>query len=119
MKDVIRKYVDMPFEYGNDCCAFVGECVESITGDNPMNVFNYQTEAEAAALLGVYGGLERAITATLGQPYDDIKDGDVCLINSNDGRHAAGIVFQGRIVARVANGLMDYPLERALRVWCV
>lgn len=117
MKNVIRKYAGLPFSYGTDCCAFAGECVEELTGINPMQKFSYANESEALQIIESYGDLETAITATLGEPYDGMKEGDVCLINTNDGKVAAAIVFNERIVARVAGGLMDYPLSRALKVW--
>ena len=117
MLDVIRKYDRTPFSYGLDCCQFVGDCLESITGNNPMNGFAYKNKREAYRIIKSYGSLEKAITATLGEPYDGIKDGDVCTISANDGTEAAGIVFNNRIIARVEDGVMDYPLERALRVW--
>ena len=115
MRDVLLKYSFLPFRY--DCVLFVGECLESITGRNPAKDL-YKTPKEGDELLKEYGSLEAAITDFLGEPYEGIKDGDVCTLDTNDGQVAAGIVFQGRIVARVKNGLMDYPLERALTVWC-
>lgn len=118
MREVLIKYVDRPFTYGDDCCTFVGACVESVTGKNPMDNFHYSNRREADQIIDTYGSLEAAITATLGEPYDGCKDGDVCTLDANDGTEAAGVIYRERVVARVANGLMDYPLERAKRVWC-
>lgn len=119
MREVLVKYSALPFRYGADCCTFVGECIESQTGKNPMDAFHYRSEKQAMQLLDTFGSLENAITAVLGEPYEGAEDGDVCTLDANDGSEAAGIVYRGRVVARVASGLMDYPLERAHKFWCV
>lgn len=113
--DVIHKYQALPFRYGNDCCAFVGDCLAELTGKNPN--YDYSTEAEAEALIEKHGGLEGAITSVLGPPIADTpRDGDVVLID-NGARQVAGIVYRNRLVCRVASGLVDLDLERAKRVW--
>jgi len=117
MREVIDKFAGLPFRYGLDCCTFAGECVESVTGTNPMDVLLYEGKSEADAIIKRYGGLEGAMRHILGEPYDGHKDGDVCLIDANDGTHAAAVIYLGRVVARVKGGLMDYPLSRALMVW--
>ena len=117
MREVIDKYAGLPFRYGEDCCTFAGECVEALTGSNPMSRFSYSSEDEANEILDAYGGIEAAIRDVLGEPYEGHRDGDVCLIDSNDGRQAAAIIYRGRVVARVKGGLMEYPLNRALMIW--
>ena len=118
MIKVIQKYTGIPFSYGLDCCQFVGECVESITGKNPMDGFEYSNEAEAYEVIGKYGKLEDAMRATLGEPYDGYKDGDICLLEMKDGQQLAGVVFQGRVVVRAKRDLMDLPASAAKIVWC-
>lgn len=115
---IIRRYENVPFKYGVDCCAFVGDCVEELTGNNPMCNFSYDDEDTAYQIIDSFGTLEDAISATLQRlPYDGLKTGDICVIDSGDGRQAAGIIYGDRIVARVKTGLMDYPLSRALAIW--
>jgi hypothetical protein len=118
MRAVIDKYAALPFRYGQDCCSFVGECIESITGSNPIAHLNYQDRPSAYAIIDRYGDLEGAMRHYLGEPYDGHKDGDACLIDNNGGELAAAVIYKGRVVARVKGGLCDYPLERALMVWC-
>ena len=118
MRAVIEKYAGQSFRYGADCCQFVGECVESLTGDNPMKAFSYSDESEAYEIINSYGSLEKAITATLGEPYDGFKDGDVCLIEQTGGRQIAAVAYENRVIARVKSGLMDYPRGYAKKVWC-
>ena len=117
MRAVIDKYSGLPFRYGQDCCQFVGECIESITGKNPVESLSYSTELEAQVILGQFNGLEGAMRHFLGEPYEGFKDGDACLIDNNNGERAAAIVYRNRVIARVMGGLMDYPRSRALLVW--
>jgi len=119
MRNVIDKYAALPFEYGLDCCQFAGECVESITGHNPMDSLSYSNEQEAHGVIESFGGLENAMCHFLGEPYDGIKDGDVCIMDDNKGNKIAAVIYRGRIVARVGGGLMDYPTGRAEKVWCI
>ena len=119
MREVIDKYSALPFDYKNDCCRFAAECIESQRGVNPIASLSYATEEEAYTLISRYGGLYHAIKHYLGEPYDDAKTGDVCLLDANDGTEAVGVIYRERVVARVKNGLMDYPLSRAKFVWCV
>ena len=117
MRQVIDKYAGLPFDYKTDCCRFAAECVESIRGENLISELSYSTERGAYKIIAKHGSLESALRFYLGEPYDGHKDGDVCLIDSNNG-DAAAVIYRDRVVARVKGGLMDYPLDRAKLVWC-
>lgn len=117
IKDVIDAWSKRPFRYGADCCTFVGDVVESITGENPMARFEYGNKREAYAIIDGYGSLEAAAGAVFGQPVSDSRDGDVCVFLQANGTEVAGVVYQGRIVARTPSGIMDYPLSWAKRFW--
>ena len=114
MRDVIRKYADLPFRYGLDCCAFVAECIEVNTGKR-VN-FEYETEEQAQSILDRFGSLEAAITDRLGKPYFGFEDGFVALVKTR-AQEVAGIVYRGRVLVRVATGLNDLPAHRAYKVW--
>ena len=118
MKAVINKYAGLPFRYGQDCCQFVGECIEAITGKNPIVGLTYSDEREAYAIIDRFGGLENAMRHFLGEPYDGHKDGDACLMDNNGGRLAAAVIWRNEVIGRVGNGLMNYPLNRAKIIWC-
>ena len=118
MIEVIKKYAGLPFRYGQDCCQFAGECVEAITGKNPMLGFLYDDEKSAYDIIHSYGDLEGAALSLLGDPYTGHKDGDVCLLEIK-GRQLIGIIFNGRAVVRTEQtGLMDLPINRAKLIWC-
>ena len=120
MRDVIDRYAALPFDYTSDCCRFAADCVEAVTGRNPMQRVKYKTERQAYAIIKQHGGLRGLLIYYLGAPARagaKARDGDVCLIDANDGREAAAMVYKNRIVARVESGLMDYPLNRAKLLW--
>ena len=117
MRGVIDKYAGLPFRYGQDCCQFVGECIEAMVGKNPIEDLIYSDEREAYAIIDRFGDLEGAMRHFLGEPYDGHKDGDACLMDNNRGRLAGAVIWRNEVIGRVENGLMNYPLDRALIVW--
>jgi hypothetical protein len=118
MDEVVARWSDKPFRYGMaDCCQFVGECVESITGDNPMRHFAYDGEQAAYKLIDEFGSLSNGITATIGPPTNEPpQQGDVVVVMT-DGRQMAGVVYRDMIIARTKNGVIDCPIECAETVW--
>jgi len=117
--DVIQKFEDRPFEYGQDCCTFVGECVESAVGVNPMAGFDYVDEETAYDIIYSYGDLIDAINATVGPFEDDNytpEDGDIAIIVAG-GRQIAAVVFSGRLLIHGSDTVVDLPMARAKAVW--
>jgi len=119
--DIIKKYSSIPFEYGlTDCCRFVGECVEAVTGNNIAGRFGYSNEREAYDLIASYGSLENLMTAELGKGIQgayEPKDGDVALCKSTSGIELAAVVYRGVLLVLTKTGVMDWPLSRAYKVW--
>lgn len=117
IKGVIDAWSKRPFRYGADCCTFVGEVLERITGENPMQRFRYRDKREAYAIIDGFGSLEAAAAAVFPESVNDAQDGDVCVFLQANGTEVAGVVYQGRIIARTPSGIMDYPLSWAKRFW--
>lgn len=117
MINVIHKYSSMPFTYGTaDCCRFVADCIEAVTGHQPMAALSYSTRAEAEALIASYGSLRDIMTALLGEPYAGAKDGDACMIRVA-GQDIAAVVYRGRCLLKTGLSVTDYPLWRAQLFW--
>lgn len=122
VRAVIYEYQDRPFRYGDDCCVFVGKCLEAAGLDNPMRYFAYADEGEAHEVIAQYGTLSDAITAALGEPIDraDVQENDVVVVEQH-GQQIAGIVHRTdvglRCVMRTERGIIDWPVERAVTVW--
>lgn len=117
MRDILLKYSGMPFRYGADCCTFVAECIRFHTGKDLMQGFDYSNQTGAMRIIARHGSLSALITSILGEPYAGVNEFDVCVVPDNNGAEAAGIVYNDRIIARVPNGLMDYPTDRGLCFW--
>ena len=70
-----------PFEYGvADCCRFCGHVAKIITGKDHIAAFDYANADEANALIKQPGDLGALVTSVLGEPSDDLLDGDPILI---------------------------------------
>lgn len=118
---VIHEWSSRPFCYGvSDCCRFAGAIVEEVTGKNPMDAFDYHDERTAKRVIARYGGLEQAVTATLGPPVspETAEDGDVLMVESEQGP-AVATCYRRRAVVLTPNGPTDWPLEWATRCWKV
>ncbi len=115
--EVIEKYQSMPFSYGVDCCAFAGECVESLIGVNPMEGFSYDDEKSANALISRYGDLYAAMVYRLGPPDDRLADDSVCCVRMENGQYIAGVIWRGRAIVRTPGNIMDWPLESVEHSW--
>ena len=114
--DVIHKYQSLPFSYdGADCCQFVADCVEAVTGVNPAEDFHYKNETEANELIGCYGSLRELIDSTF---IRVLRPSDGCItVCENAGRQVAGVVYRGRIIVRTETGITDFALGRGLGFW--
>ena len=114
---VIRKWERMPFSYdGNDCCQFVGECIEAVTGENPAAEFFYGSEAEAYELIDSYGSLYGLLTDVFGEPDGCANEYGLALTECR-GREMAGFVWGDKLIVKTAGGLTDWPVSRAVAVW--
>lgn len=88
----------VPFEYGShDCCAFAAAAAESITGVNPAAPFPYRNELGAKRLILEHGGLDKLLTAALGEPCSPAMAGrgDIVLAELESGPTAG--VCLGRL----------------------
>jgi len=117
MIEVIHRYHAEPFRYGRDCCTFVGECVEAVTGRNPTADFHYSNRREAARLIASYGSLYALFLHHLGEPYDGHKDGDIAMRLQTNGEYIAGVVYRDRMIVRTETGVTDWPLDYAIAIW--
>ena len=118
---VISRWSRRKFRYGAvDCCQFAGDIVREVTGRNPMDAFSYSSREEAEEIIRSHGGLEAAVSATLGEPVgtDQAEDGDVLMVDSEQGP-AVATCYRGRAIVLTPNGPMDWPLQFATRCWKV
>lgn len=117
-----------PFAWGeHDCCTWAAECVQAVTGTDPLaDLRGTWHSAEAAqAVLQRLGGLRAAVDARLGEPLPSVhlaQRGDVVLLAV--GNTMALGVCMGRVaVAPGPDGLVRIDMatqvgdQRPLAAW--
>lgn len=109
-----------PFEWGaHDCCLFVCDAVEAITGHDPAaDLRGYSTERAALRLVKQAGGVRALADARLGAaiPVLMAQVGDAGLIQF-DGRESLALCGGGHWLAPGEQGLEVLPLGDALAAW--
>ncbi len=111
------------FEWGtHDCCLFVCDAVQAMTGHDPAaGLRGYTTELQAARLIKRLGGLRAIAAARLGAEIAPAlaQVGDVALIEL-EGRQSLALCGGGHWVAPGVDQLEVLPFGAALAAWrCV
>ncbi len=72
-----------PFSYGvADCCQFAAHVANVITGRDYTNAFPiYSSEEEANRIIATWGGLAPMLRSILGEPSEQLEDGDPVLLD--------------------------------------
>ena len=85
---LLRARAEWPFVWGvHDCCTFVADAIEAMTGRDVMeSVRGYSTALQAQRLAHERGGLQAAVTGLLGDPVSPalVTVGDVLLLRHDD-----------------------------------
>lgn len=131
LNEFLFKRKNSSFRYGrNDCCLFVADAVEQMTGVDPADGFRgrYKTKAGAYDLLfefagGDIGPAVKKLTRNYGMPEVDINHagrGDIVIVATPRG-DALGIVdMTGEQVAVPGRkGLIFYPTIAIKQAWRV
>lgn len=111
------------FEWGqHDCCLFVCDCIEAMTGHDPAaDVRGYSTELEAARLVKKLGGMRGIAGSRFGEevPVLMAQVGDVGLIEI-EGRESLALCGGTHWLAPGLDQVESLPLNAALSCWrCV
>lgn len=111
------------FEWGrHDCCLFVCDCIEAMTGHDPAaDVRGYSTEREAARLVKKLGGMRGIAGSRFGEevPVLMAQVGDVGLIEI-EGRESLALCGGTHWLAPGLDQVESLPLSAALSCWrCV
>lgn len=109
-----------PFAWGShDCCLFVCDAIEAITGHDPAaDLRGYQTEREAMRILNAHGGVRGLAQARAGAavPVSAAQVGDVGLLPFN-GRDTLALCGGAHWLAPGAEGLVALPIDAASLAW--
>jgi len=117
----INFWQDKPFEYGvNDCCLFAARCADATSGSSWVEDLEsrYHDTRSALRYLKDSGGIEAATTERLGEPVPRLqaRRGDVCLVETPDGR-ALAVCVGASVVVPGASGLITKPLREVIKAW--
>jgi len=124
LDEVIRNAKAKPFKWGeHDCCIFVSDCIEAMTGESfgKETRGKYSTAAGALKILkktegvdGVYELAEKYL-----KPSVRVRRGDVVGFN-NDGDCLLGVAVAGKAVFLTPiEGIVVFKLESCEKVWRV
>ena len=108
------------FEYGDaDCCQFAAFIVKEMTGKDYISQFTYDSEEKANELISGEGALVNLVGTVLGEPSDNLKDGDPCVVDLPIIGQVCGIKYQGSVVCLTARGMKQIPDRYLISGWSV
>ena len=108
------------FEYGDaDCCQFAAFIVKEMTGKDYISQFTYDSEEKANELINSEGALVNLVGTVLGEPSDDLKDGDPCIVDLPVIGQVCGIKYQSSVVCLTTKGMKQIPDRYLISGWSV
>lgn len=120
LQDFVQSRRAEPFAWGrHDCCLFVCDAIQAITGHDPAaDLRGYSTEREAMRMLRAHGGVRGLADARAGAavPVLAAQVGDVGLLPL-DGRDTLGLCGGAHWLAPGAQGIVALPLDAATHAW--
>jgi len=120
VQTALNKWRRRQFDYGDaDCCQFAAFIVNEMTGKNYAADFKYESEAQAEVIIGREGELVDLITSVLGEPSDDLKEGDPCVLDLPIIGQVCGIKYQGSVVCLTTKGMKQLPDRYLIQGWSV
>jgi hypothetical protein len=110
------------FAWGTfDCCIFAADCVQAMTGKDPMQgLRGYTTWRQSVLLVRQLGGLPAAVKQALGDPLEHpalAQRGDVVLVNTK--LPALGVVVGASALAPLSTGVQRFPVGDWVTAWRV
>jgi len=120
LQALVQSRLAAPFVWGaHDCCLFVCDAIEAITGHDPAaDLRGYSTEREALRILHAHDGVRGLAQARAGAavPVLAAQVGDVGLLPL-DGRDTLALCGGAHWLAPGPNGLVTLPLDAATDAW--
>tara|TARA_R110002153_G_scaffold118340_1_gene263091 strand:- start:1967 stop:2338 length:372 start_codon:yes stop_codon:yes gene_type:complete len=108
------------FEYGDaDCCQFAAFIVKEMTGKDYISQFTYDSEEKANELINGEGALVNLVGTVLGEPSDELKDGDPCVVDLPVIGQVCGIKYQNSVVCLTTKGMKQIPDRYLIHGWSV
>ena len=116
----LNKWQKRDFKYGDaDCCQFIAFVVKELTGKDYSVGFEYESEAQAELLVGREGELVDFIGSILGEPSEELKDGDPCIVEAPIVGQVCGIKLRDKVVCLTGKGFAQIPDRYLVSGWSV
>jgi hypothetical protein len=116
----LNKWQKRDFKYGDaDCCQFIAFVVKELTGKDYSAGFQYESEAQAELLVGREGELVDFIGSILGEPSEELKDGDPCIVAAPIVGQVCGIKLRDNVVCLTSKGFTQIPDRYLVSGWSV
>ena len=116
----LNKWEKRDFSYGDaDCCQFIAFVVEQLTGKDYATGFQYESEAQAELIVGREGELVDFIGSILGEPSEELKDGDPCIVAAPIVGQVCGIKLRDKVVCLTSKGFAQIPDRYLVSGWSV
>lgn len=120
LQDCIAERWAKPFAWGvQDCCLFVCDCIQAMTGRDPAaDVRGYTTEKQAQRIVKRLGGIRAIGASRFGKEIPPLmaQAGDVGMVETS-GRLSLAICGGSHWVAPAGPGLSSLPFDAALAAW--
>jgi hypothetical protein len=121
LTEVIKRYKDTPFEWGEtDCCMFVADCAIATRGIDiaERHRGRYSTEIGAARAQVKYGTIEQTLDSYFPVTTDNLKQrGDICTHILEDGSLSVAVWFSGWYCMS-ENGCIRSDIK-PIKIWAV
>lgn len=113
----LNKWKKRQFSYGDsDCCQFAGFVVQELTGEDYLESFEYNSEDVANKIISGHGDLKSTVCSVLGEPSDQLEDGDPCLVRLPYGE-LMGIKLGDSVVCLAKKGFVQIKPENIICGW--
>ena len=108
------------FQYGDaDCCQFAAFIVKEMTGKDYISQFTYDSEKKANELISSKGALVNLVKSVLGEPSNELKDGDPCVVDLPIIGQVCGVKYKSNVVCLTDKGLTQIKDRYLLSGWSV
>jgi len=116
----LNEWQKRDFSYGDaDCCQFVAHVIKYISRKDYSDVFSYSSEQEANEIISNYGSLQAFITSILGEPADQLQDGDPVLSKFPIIGEALGVKLGQYIVCLTNKGMARMYNKHQVCGWSI
>ena len=116
----LNEWEKRKFDYGDaDCCQFVAHVIKHLSGNDYSKAFQYNSEESAYQLIDRFGGLKELITDILGEPSENLKDGDPIISKFPVIGETMGVKLGEFVICLTDKGMIKLPNRYQICGWSI